>query len=116
MTQNLATLVNSVNDAQRRLSDSTRRTPEWRDAQRVAVRARLDYWNAMCLAWDVRHPRIAATGEAPGAIDAVSARGIRDHRSMTPAPRLARTAADAAQARRGFPSRAARGVARSALA
>ncbi len=57
MTQNLVNLVSSVNQAQRRLRDTTPRTTEWLDAQREAVDARVDYWDAMCLEWDLRHPR-----------------------------------------------------------
>jgi hypothetical protein len=103
MTQNLATLVSSVNDAQRRVRDSTRQTPEWRDAQRAAVQARLGYWNVMCLAWDLRHPKAAATGELPANGPSRVAASGRDRRRRrwVPAPRLARIAADEAPARRG---------------
>ena len=63
MTQNLGNLVSSVIDAQRRVRDSTRQTPEWRSAQRAAVKARLEYWDAMGLAWDARHARRAPVGK-----------------------------------------------------
>jgi hypothetical protein len=59
MPRNLVNLVNSVNQAQRRLRDTTPQTTEWLDAQRDAVHARAVYWNAMCLDWDLHHPRPA---------------------------------------------------------
>jgi hypothetical protein len=103
MTQNLVSLVSSVNDAQRRVRDSTRQTPEWRDAQRAAVEARLDYWNAMCLTWDVRHSKSAAAAEPPvnGRSRAAVASRDRRRRRWFPAPLLARSTADEAPARRG---------------
>ncbi len=102
MTQNLAALVHSVSDAQRLVRDATRRTPEWREAQGLAVQARLNYWNAMRLTWDVRHPRAAATGAPPEAVPADP--------TGAPAARRARTAADEARARRGLAARACRCV------
>ena len=95
MTQNLATLVRSVSEAPRRVRDSTRLAPEWRSAQRAAVQARLDYWDAMCLSWDVRHPQPAASEFRDEDRPRLSASGQdrRRHR-WAPAPRLARLAAD----------------------
>jgi hypothetical protein len=45
----------SVKQAQRRVLDSIPRTTEWLDAERRAIDARADYWNAMRQAWDVEH-------------------------------------------------------------
>lgn len=61
MTQNLANLISSVNQAQSRLRDTTPKTAAWLDAQRAAVYARADYWQAMGLEWDLNHPT-ATTG------------------------------------------------------
>ena len=117
MTQNLAALVRSVSDAQRLVRDATRQTPEWRDAQGIAVQARLNYWNAMRLTWDVRHPRAAAPGapRATAGLMAPSGAVTAGGGGRSPAPARAPTAADAARARRGFAARACRCVVRSAL-
>jgi hypothetical protein len=105
MKQNLATLVSFVSDAQRRVRESTRQTPEWRDAQRAAVRARLDYWNAMCLSWDVRHPRGGPDEVPVNGRSHLSASGQeRRRRRWIPTPSYRRVAADEALAIRG-PSR-----------
>ena len=63
MAQNLATLIGPVNEAQRRLRDTTPKTAEWRDAQRVAVYARADYWQAMGLEWDLNHGKATTVAE-----------------------------------------------------
>jgi hypothetical protein len=63
MTQTLATLVSSVNQAQSRLRDTTPKTAKWLAAQRAAVFARADYWHAMGLEWDLNHPAATAGAE-----------------------------------------------------
>jgi hypothetical protein len=64
MTQNMAYLVSSVQQAQSRIRDTTPRTAEWREAQRTAMHARVDYWNEMCLDWDRKHLKPTAGGRA----------------------------------------------------
>lgn len=64
MTKNLVNLVSSVNQAECRLRDTTPKTAEWRDAQREAVHARADYWAAMCLEWDLSHPKATTVTRA----------------------------------------------------
>ena len=63
MTQNMAYLVSSVKQAQSRIRDATPRTAEWREAQRTAMHARVDYWSEMCLDWDLRHLKPTAGAE-----------------------------------------------------
>jgi len=65
MNHNLEHLVNSANDAERRLRDTAPRTTERLDAQRQAVHARVDFWTAMCLEWDYNHPKARASAELP---------------------------------------------------
>lgn len=66
MAQNLADLVSSVNQAQSHLRDTTPKTLEWIDAQRAAVYARADFWQAMGLEWDLNHPMVAAAAGSCG--------------------------------------------------
>lgn len=63
MTQNLATLIDLVNQAQRRLGATTPKTVEWFDAQRAAVCARADYWQTMGLEWDLNHAKSRTAAE-----------------------------------------------------
>jgi hypothetical protein len=65
MTYDIADLVSSVNQAQRRLLDAIPRSTEWRYAQQVAVHARADYWQAMQVAWDTEHAIATADVEQP---------------------------------------------------
>jgi hypothetical protein len=65
MAQNLTYLFSPVSEAQRRLRDTTPRTTAWLDAQREAVHARVDYWTAMCLEWDLDHPTVATGADLP---------------------------------------------------
>ncbi len=98
MTQNLGNLVSSVIDAQRRVRDSTRQTPEWRSAQRAAVKARLEYWDAMGLAWDARHATRAPVGKPWSRPTSRPLRPMPGSARRFPAPCLAQTATD------GFPA------------
>ncbi len=63
MTQNLAILIDHVNQAQRRVGATTPKTLEWLDAQRAAVCARADYWQSMGLEWDLSHPKTRTAAE-----------------------------------------------------
>jgi endonuclease YncB( thermonuclease family) len=63
MMQNMANLVSSVKQAQSRIRDTTPRTAEWREAQRTAMQARVNYWNEMCLDWDLRYLKRTAGAE-----------------------------------------------------
>ena len=55
MTSNLADLLSSVNEAERRLRATVPRTPAWLDAQRLTVNARADFWDKMGEEWDRNH-------------------------------------------------------------
>ena len=59
MTSNVADRLTCVDNAERRLLASVPRTTAWLDAQRDAVHARADYWDAMCELWDFNHPELA---------------------------------------------------------
>ena len=78
MTQDHENLVSSVNQAQRRVLDTTPHTIEWRDAQRDAVLARADFWHAMRFDWDRMHPKAtpaaATESEVPSSEFPASAR------------------------------------------
>lgn len=63
MTYDIADLVISVNQAQRRLLDTVPKSSEWLHAQRGVVDARADYWLAMRVAWDAEHPNAGAADE-----------------------------------------------------
>jgi hypothetical protein len=54
---NLADLASAVQHAESRLRAMTPRTTAWLDAQRHAVQARADYWDARCQEWDLDHPK-----------------------------------------------------------
>ena len=58
MTHDLANLVGSINRAQRRVQHTTPRTAERFEAEREAIWARANYWDAMRMAWDVEHPTV----------------------------------------------------------
>jgi hypothetical protein len=55
MERDLFERVNWVHEAEDRLLATTPHTPEWRNAQRDAVRARADYWMAAGDLWDLNH-------------------------------------------------------------
>ena len=55
MTQTIADRLMSIHEAERRVSGLTPYSAAWADAQRVAVRARADYWQAMGQNWDLSH-------------------------------------------------------------
>jgi hypothetical protein len=63
MTQTLADRVSFIEQAERRLSELDPGTEAWRNAQRVVVHARADYWNAMRRDWDLNHPRRGDDGD-----------------------------------------------------
>jgi hypothetical protein len=44
-----------VNEAERRLLATVPRTTAWLDAQRDAIRARADYWDALRDQWNLNH-------------------------------------------------------------
>jgi hypothetical protein len=58
MTHDLANLVSSINRAQRRVQHTTPGTAGRLDAEREAICARANYWDAMRVAWDVEHPTV----------------------------------------------------------
>jgi hypothetical protein len=61
MTQTLADRISFIHRIERQLSDCTPESAAWLDAQRVVVRARADYWDAMGQDWDRNHaPRTDA--------------------------------------------------------
>ena len=61
MTSNIADRLDCVNEAERRLLATVPRTTLWHDAQRDAIRARADYWDAMCEQWDFNHRELASS-------------------------------------------------------
>jgi hypothetical protein len=61
ITSNVADRLNYVSEAERRLLATVPRTTAWFDAQRDAVHARADYWDAMCEKWDFSHPELASS-------------------------------------------------------
>ena len=56
MTSVMADRRKDVNEAERRLLATVPRTTAWLDAQRDAVRARADYWDALRDQWNLNHP------------------------------------------------------------
>ena len=56
MTQTIADRVTDIETIERRLSEIEPGTESWLDAQRIVVRARAQYWEAMRQDWDLNHP------------------------------------------------------------
>jgi hypothetical protein len=58
MTRNVTDRLDFVNEAERGLLGTVPRSAAWLDAQREAVRARADYWDAMREQWDFNHSKL----------------------------------------------------------
>jgi hypothetical protein len=57
MTSEMADHRKHVDEAERRLLATVPRTTAWLDAQRDAIRARADYWDALRDQWNLNNPK-----------------------------------------------------------